>query len=147
MFLAVLLLISWPLAGSFGAIKGGEAIGVLPTILLLLAGWPLGSWALRSQGRTAWRRLTAAIAEGRPPAREVVDGALVLIGGGLLMIPGFISDLIGLSLLFPPTRGLMRIVLVRNFPSRLVVRAARFAGGPYDGASTATDVDQPKLGR
>ena len=142
----LLLLLLWAAAEIFVAIKIAEAIGVLPMLLLLLAAWPIGIWALRSQGRVAWRRLSDAVAAGRPPGREVLNGALVLLGGIMMMIPGFISDAIGLLLLLPPTRALGRIVVVRNFRSRLVVRAARFGGRyAYDVDSTATDVDQPQL--
>lgn len=145
MLFALLLMILWPVAELFVVIKVGEAIGVLLTIALLIATWPIGTWALRSQGRVAWRRLAAAVADGRPPAREVLNGALVLAGGVLLMIPGFITDVIGVCLLAPPTRALMRAVLARNLQSRVVVQATRFGRQPYDVDSTARDVDKPKL--
>jgi UPF0716 protein FxsA len=145
MFIALVLLICWPVAELVVAIRVADAIGVLDTILLLIAGWPLGVWALRSQGGAAWRRLTAALSEGRPPAREAVDGALVLIGGTLLIVPGFITDVIGILLLLAPTRAPARALLVRSMRSRFVVRAARFTGKPYDVDSTARDVDQPQL--
>jgi UPF0716 protein FxsA len=145
----LLLLLIWPIAEVFVAIKVADAIGVLYTLLLLIVTWPVGTWALRSQGRAAWRRLGDAIAAGRPPGREVLDGALVLVGGVLLIIPGFITDAIGICLLLPPTRLLMRGLLVRNLQSRLVLQATRFSrqSQPYDVESTATDVDQPRLTR
>jgi UPF0716 protein FxsA len=147
MFVALLLLIGWPLAEVYVAIQIAEAIGVIWMLLLLVAGWPLGIWALRSRGGAAWRRLGDAAALGRPPGREVLDGALVLLGGLLLIVPGFITDAFGVFLLLPPTRALLRRSLVRNFHSRLVVRATRFARRPgaYDVDSTATDLDQPSL--
>jgi UPF0716 protein FxsA len=147
MLLALLLLIAWPIAEVFVAIKVAEAIGVLPMLLLLVASWPAGSWALRSRGRAAWRRLGDAGATGRPPGREVLDGALVLLGGLLLIVPGFITDVFGLVLLLPPTRALTRRLLLRNLHSRLVVRATRFARprSRYDVDSTATDVEPPRL--
>jgi len=144
----LLLLILWPLAELFVIIKVAEAIGTLETILLLIAGVPLGTWALRSQGAAVWRRMTAAVAAGKPPAKHVIDGALVIAGGALLIVPGFITDLLGIALLFPPSRALIRILVVRNFESRLIVRTARFtrrAGSPYDIESTAVDVDPPSL--
>jgi len=144
--MVLLLLILWPVAEVLVAIKVADAIGLLPTLLLLIAGWPLGMWALRSQGRLAWRRLNDAVQAGRPPGREVLNGAFVLLGGLLLMVPGFITDVLGLLLLLPPSRALARIGVVRNFQSRLVVRAARFGGRyAYDVDSTATDVDRPQL--
>ena len=145
--LIVLFLILWPLAELFVLIKVAEAIGVLYAILLLISSWPVGTWVLRSQGRAAWRRLAAAVGAGRSPGREVLDGALILTGGLLLIIPGFISDAIGLLALLPPTRALLRRALARNLQSRLVVGATRFtrASRPYDVDSTATDLDQPQL--
>jgi len=143
----LLVLILWPLAELFVIIKVGEAIGALDTIVLLLAGVPLGVWALRSQGAAVWRRMTAAIAQGKPPARHVVDGALVVAGGTLLIVPGFITDVLGITLLLPPTRALVRTLVVRNFRSRVLVRTARFTGRPYDVDSTAVDVDPPSLRR
>jgi UPF0716 protein FxsA len=142
----LVMFVLWPLAELYVVIKVAEAIGVLDTIVLLIAGWPLGTWAVRSQGRAVWRRMADAVAAGRPPAREVLDGALILLGGGLLIIPGFISDAIGILLLLPPTRALVRAVVVRNFQSRLMVRAVRFTHRPVDDVdSTATDIDQPQL--
>lgn len=143
--LFILFLIVWLVAELFVVIQVAEAIGILLTIVLLIAGWPLGIWALRSQGRTAWRRLTVAVSEGRPPTREVVDGALVLLGGILLMIPGFITDVLGICALLAPTRVLMRRLLIHNFRSRVVVRAAGLGHQPYDVDSTAKDLDQPRL--
>jgi UPF0716 protein FxsA len=145
MLVALLLLICWPVAEVYVAVKVADAIGVLYTVLLLLASWPLGTWAVRSQGRIVWRRLTAAAAEGRAPAREVLDGAIVLIGGALLMVPGFITDVLGLVLLLPGFRSLTRRAFARNIRSRFVVRTARVARRHYDVDSTARDLDQPRL--
>jgi UPF0716 protein FxsA len=154
-FLAFIFLIAWPIAELYVIVRVAEAIGVLLTIVLLIAACPLGWWATRSVGAAAWRRLRVALAEGRPPGREVLDGALVVLGGGLLIVPGFISDAIGLLLLFPLTRAPLRALLVRNFRSRLVVQAGRFGGrpgggqrpgaGPRDVEGTATEVDPPQI--
>jgi UPF0716 protein FxsA len=140
--------IFWLLAEIYVSIRVADAIGVLATVLLLIAGWPVGAWALRSQGGAAWRRLGAAVGAGRSPGREVLDGALILFGGTLLIVPGFITDLLGILLLLPPTRALMRRSLSRNLKSRLVIRATQFgpSARPYDVDSTATDVEQPQLG-
>jgi UPF0716 protein FxsA len=147
---ALLLLILWPVAELFVAIKVAEAIGVLLTVVLLIAGMPVGVWLTRSEGRAAWRRLSAAVAAGRPPGRAVIDGALVLVGGVLFIVPGFISDLLGLSLLLAPSRSAVGSAIARNFQSRLVVAATRFSGRPrsdYDVDSTASDIDRPRLHR
>jgi UPF0716 protein FxsA len=146
--LFLFLLVLWPIAELFVAVKVADAIGVLLTIVLLIASWPVGSWLLRSEGRAAWQRLSAAIAAGRPPGRPVIDGALALVGGVLFLVPGFITDVLGACLLLKPTRGLARRFIERNFRSRLVVRATRFSGGgqsSYDVDSTAHDVDPRHL--
>jgi UPF0716 protein FxsA len=145
--LFLLLAVLWPVAELFVAIQVAHVIGAVPTIVLLIAGWPIGRWALRSQGAAAWRRLGMALDERRTPTREVVDGALVVIGGILLMIPGFISDVIGILFLLPPTRALTRPLLLRNLRSRTVLRATQFSrrSSPYDVESTATDIEQPQL--
>ena len=147
--LPLLLLLLWPVAELIVIIKVAEAIGVLLTLALLLVGWPLGAWAIRSQGRAVLRRMAVAVNEGRVPGREVLDGALVLLGGTLLMIPGFISDAVGLVLLLPPARIPLRRLLARNMRSSFVTSTVRFTtrGRVYDVDSTASDVDRPELGR
>jgi UPF0716 protein FxsA len=147
--LIALLLICWPLLELFVAFEVSQLIGVTWTVLLILFSVPVGMWAVRSQGRAVWRRLADGIAIGRPPARDVLDGALVLLGGVLFILPGFVSDLLGALLLLPPSRGGVRRLLVRNFQGRFVRRMGAFStGGPnYDVDSTATDVEQPRLGQ
>jgi UPF0716 protein FxsA len=147
--LPLLLLVFWPVAELIVIIKVAEAIGVLLTLALLLAGWPLGIWAIRAEGRGVLRRMAAAVNEGRVPGREVLDGALVLLGGTLLMIPGFITDVIGLLLLLPPARIPLRRLLARNMRSSVVTQTVRFTtrGNAYDVDSTASDIDRPGLGR
>jgi len=143
----VLIPIVWLLAEVFVAIKVAEAIGVLAMLLALVVSWPIGGWALRSQGRAAWRRLSVAVSEGRSPGREVLDGVLILIGGVLLIIPGFLSDVVAVCALLPPTRALLRRQLAGNLHRRFIVTSTRFTAPPqtYDVDSTATDVDQPHL--
>jgi UPF0716 protein FxsA len=147
--LIALLMIAWPVAELLVAIKVAGVIGVLATVLLLIAGWPLGLWAMRTQGRVAWRRLQAAVAAGRTPAREVLDAALVLMAGALLIVPGFITDAIALLLLAPPTRALARAAIRRNVRGRFVTRVtgASRRGSAYDVDSTARDIDPPPLPR
>jgi UPF0716 protein FxsA len=148
MFIALLLLIVWPLAELFVVIQVADAIGVLNTIVLLILGLPLGVWVIRTEGAAVWRRLTIAIAEQRTPTREVLDGVLVLLGGLLLIVPGFITDAVGILLLLPPTRIVARLLLGRNLQSRLVTSTVGFANRsrPFDAEATATDIDQPQLG-
>jgi UPF0716 protein FxsA len=110
-FALVLLFIAVPIAELAVIIQVGQWIGVWPTIALLLLDSILGAALLRAQGRLAWARFNLALAEGRVPAREVFDGAAVLVGGALLLTPGFITDVFGLLLLIPPTRAVIRRLL------------------------------------
>jgi UPF0716 protein FxsA len=155
-----LLFVIWPLAELFVIIKVSEAIGFLWVLLLLIVTWPIGTRILRAEGRRAWRQFVEAIQAGRAPGSEVLNGALVLLGGLLLLVPGFITDAIGLLLLIPPTRALARRTVERHHSSRWVNRAANFGGGfggnrrgpggsqggnDYDVDSTAVDLDNPEL--
>ncbi|MGO9753565.1 MAG: FxsA family protein [Solirubrobacteraceae bacterium] len=143
--------ILWLVAEIFVAIKVSDAIGVLATMLALAASIPIGLWAMRSQSRGVMRRLAGAVAERRTPTREVIDGALVLIGGMLLIIPGFITDVLGLVLMVPPTRALTGKGILRKGRSYLIARVVRFdpthfgtAPQAYDVESTAREVPPPK---
>jgi UPF0716 protein FxsA len=146
----VLLFIVVPIAELAVIIQVGEAIGVWWTIALLIADSLLGSLLMRHQGRAAWRRFTESVGSGRVPAREVLDGALVLFGGAMLLTPGFLSDILGALLLLPPTRAVIRGVLVRRFGRRLVVSMTSpprrgAPGGPADVQGTAVDLDADRL--
>jgi UPF0716 protein FxsA len=140
----VLLFIAVPLAELAVIIQVGQAIGVWWTIGLLLVDSLIGSWLMRHQGRASWRRFNAALQEGRVPTREVLDGALVIFGGALLLTPGFITDILGLVLLVPPSRALVRAVLARRLAHRMIVSAGRMRTPPpsgYDVEGTAVDIE------
>lgn len=129
--LLLLLLIVVPLVELYVIIQVGQAIGVLWTIALLLADSVLGGVLMRSQGRRAWRRFTTTMSEGRVPAKETLDGALVIFGGAFLMTPGFVTDIFGFTLLAPPTRAAIRALLLRRFSAGM---AFAVRGGPFGGA-------------
>jgi UPF0716 protein FxsA len=137
----VALFIALPLAELYVILKVGDAIGALWTIALLAADSVLGSLLLRAQGRSVWRRFNEALAGGRMPHREVLDGVLVVFGGAFLITPGFITDIIGLLLLVPPTRAVIRRVLVRRLGKRIAVTAV--GSQPFDVEGTATEYDAP----
>ena len=130
--LLVLLFIVVPIAELYVIIQVGEAIGVWPTLLLLLLDAIVGSWLLKHEGRAAWRRFNEALAERRIPAKEVADGFLVILGGALLIAPGFITDIFGILFLIPPTRALARKVLHRWTVGRVAI--VGFPGGSVGGS-------------
>jgi UPF0716 protein FxsA len=145
----VLLFIVVPIAELAVIIQVGQAIGVWWTIAILIADSILGSVLMRAQGRAAWRRFNDAVRAGRVPAREVLDGALIVFGGLLLLTPGFLTDILGLVLLIPPTRAVVRAVLVRRLEHRMVraATAQRSRSRTHDVEGTAVDVDSERLDR
>jgi UPF0716 protein FxsA len=150
--LLVILFIVVPIAELALLIQVGQVIGVWWTILLLVADALIGSWLLRTQSRAAWRRFNEALAGGRVPHREVVDGVLVIFGGVLLLTPGFITDIFGVLFLLPPTRVLLRGLLVRRGALKLMGAMPGTASPPSNGRyhpddieGVATDIDSDRL--
>ena len=126
MFLLVIAFIVIPIAELYVIIQVGNAIGLIPTLVLLLLDALLGSMLLRQQGRAAWIRFNRALAENRLPHKEVFDGVLIIFGGALLITPGFITDIFGLILLIPPTRAIVRAISARIVRRRLAMGGATF---------------------
>lgn len=83
----------------------GSVIGFWPTITLLVVDSLVGAYLVRNEGRKAWHAFRAALSEMRWPGDEVAQGALVLVGGALLLTPGFVTDLLGLAMVVPVTRS------------------------------------------
>ena len=129
MLFLVVIFILVPIAELYVIIKVGEAIGLVPTLVLLLADALLGSLLLRYQGRAAWIRFNRALAEGRVPHKEVFDGVLVIMGGALLLTPGFLTDIVGLIFLIPPTRAVIRAMSSRFVRRRLALGGAVWSFG------------------
>lgn len=118
--LLLLAFIALPIAEIYVIIQVGQVIGPWWTILLLIADSIIGSWLLRREGGRAWRALQSALSQGRMPARELADGILILIGGTLMISPGFVTDIFGILLILPFTRPVGRQVLARVITRRLV---------------------------
>ena len=158
--LLVLIFIVVPLVELYVIVQVGQEIGVLPTLVILLLDSILGSWLLKTQGRVVWRRFNEAMAAGRMPHSEIIDGVLVIFGGAFLITPGFITDLFGVLLLLPPTRAAFRRMTRRVLERRMLVRvggAAVRAGragraergvppdADYDVEGTASEIhDDPR---
>lgn len=120
--LLLILFIVVPLAELYVILAVGDAIGLVPTIVLLAADSILGTVLLRTQGRAVWRRFQEAMGAGRMPHREVQDGVAVIFGGALLLTPGFLTDIVGFLLLLPPTRRPLIAFANRRFASSMVSR-------------------------
>jgi UPF0716 protein FxsA len=145
MVLLVLLFLVAPLVELAVIVQVAGALGVLNTIGLLIAVSLVGAWLAKREGLLTLRRIQAALGRGDLPSREVADGALILMAGALMIAPGFISDVVALLLLFPPTRAVIRPVLVRSLAkrgrARVTVMGTRGAGGRGPGADDVWDVE------
>ena len=119
-WLLVALFIIVPLVEIYVITQVGQAIGPWWTILLLVVDSILGSWLIKHEGGRAWRALREALNSGRMPAKELADGALILIGGTLMLAPGFVTDAFGILMILPFTRPVFRRLLTRVVATRLV---------------------------
>jgi UPF0716 protein FxsA len=131
--MALVLLLAFvavPIAEIFVIIKVGQAIGALWTILLLIADSVIGARLVAWQGRNAWSRFQQAVAAGRVPHNEILDGVLIVLGGAFLLTPGFITDVLGVVLLLPPTRALVRRAVAHSIRRRGAVTRVVFFAQP-----------------
>lgn len=142
--LIFLFLLAMPVLELAVIVQVAQEIGVLETLVLLVAISMTGAWLLKQQGLATWRSLQAAMARGEVPTKEATDGALILFGGALLLTPGFVSDVFGIVLLLPPTRALVKSMFRRLLGSWAIKRAGP-AGQVY--SATVTRVRRgPKSG-
>jgi UPF0716 protein FxsA len=126
-FWLVGLFVVVPIIEIYVIIQVGQAIGAVPTILLLIVESLIGAWIVKREGRRAWVALRDTVRAGSLPGRELIDAALVLVGGTLLLAPGFVTDVFGFFLVLPVTRPLARRVVQVEVNRR----AARRMSGAY----------------
>lgn len=125
--LLVGLFIAVPLVEIYVIVLVGHAIGVVPTIALLLAESLFGAWLVKHEGRRAWRALAETFRSGQLPERQLIDAALVLAGGILLLTPGFVTDAAGFFCVVPLTRPLARRLVTFVLSRRLARRTQGYA--------------------
>ncbi len=147
--LLVLLFILVPIVEIWAITQVAGWISWPWTIVLLIVDSILGSWLLRREGARAWQRFRETLGQARIPAVEVVDGALIIFGGALLLTPGFVTDIVGLACLIPPTRKLLNVLLRRTVLARLGLGAVKTVSGggprgPLPGASIDVEVVEVK---
>ena len=104
----ILIFILVPVAELGVLLFSGQTIGVWPTLILLIVTGLLGSYLAKKQGINTIRKVQEQIQFGRVPGNEILDGLCVLFGGILLLSPGFLTDILGLILLLPFTRALIK---------------------------------------
>lgn len=127
-WLVALLFFGVPLLEIVVLIQVGQAIGPWWTILLLVLDSIIGAWLIKREGRRAARALGAALSSGRMPASELADGILILVGGTLMLSPGFVTDVFGILMILPFTRPWGRRLLTRMVAARLTAYPPGFPG-------------------
>ncbi len=121
-----LALLAWPLAEIAGFVVVGRALGLWSTLALVILTGLLGAFLMRQQGLHLLRKLSAESQRGEVPARSVVDGAMIVIAGILLLLPGFLTDILGLALFLPIVRRFLWSLIGRRF-----VVARSYSGGGF----------------
>jgi len=109
-----ILFLTIPLIEIYLLLKIGSIIGAFPTILTVVGTAILGAWLLRIQGFSTWRRLQKTLERGEVPAIEIVESLILLVGGALLLTPGFFTDAFGFLCLMPPMRQRFALYLIKN---------------------------------
>jgi UPF0716 protein FxsA len=140
-WLLALAFIAVPVLEIYVIIQVGQVIGAWWTILLLVVDGVVGSWLVKHEGRRAWRALRAALEAGRMPSTELADGMLILVGGTLMISPGFVTDVVGVLLILPFTRPLGRRVLTRFVNRRLRGRVQVMTATPRTARRPGTGPD------
>ena len=135
-----------PLAEIACFILVGRRIGLFPTLSLVVFSAVAGVVLMRIQGFGVLARLRQSAQEGRAPGKELLDAAMILIAGILLLIPGFLTDIVGLALFLPPVRGFLWNRLMRNVV--VVDIGGRQPGGhPKTGPERTIDLDESDFRR
>ena len=120
--LLFLLFLVVPFAELYVILQVGQQIGVIETIAVLVAMSMIGGALVKREGFGVVRRAQARVNAGQVPGRELVDGAMILFAGALLMTPGFLTDVIGILLLLPPVRAVLRGRVIKALRNRVVIR-------------------------
>jgi len=119
MLVLIVLFVLVPLAELYVIVQVGQVIGVVETIVLLLLVSILGAWLAKREGLGVFRRARQQLDAGRVPAAEIIDGILVLLAGALMLVPGFLTDIVAIFLLIPPVRAGARALLRRRYLGKL----------------------------
>jgi UPF0716 protein FxsA len=125
----------------------GQAIGVLATVALLILASLIGAVLLRREGTRTLAAFAEALRTRRPPHRELIDGMLIAAAGVFIVLPGFVSDALGLLLLLPPIRAMVRRRMLRSISLHTPVSRhtpVRFAPGDVVEGEV---VDEPRTPR
>lgn len=137
---ALLLLVVGPILELWFILQVADVIGGWQTIALLLVEGIIGSWLIKREGRSVIRRIDERLKAHDLPTRELADGFLILMAGVLMLTPGFLTDIVGFALLFPPTRAIARAALLRRFTARMGQGLSFVSGPMFGGGRSGGDV-------
>ena len=140
----LLVFVVVPIAELYTIIKVGGAIGFLNTFGLIVLVAVIGGWLMKREGLRVWRRFNETVAAGRAPTKEIIDGVLVLAAGALMLTPGFITDVFGILMIFPPTRAVFRSYILRRTKAGSFGFVTRIGHRPSQGDFIDTDATEPR---
>lgn len=153
--LIALLFLAVPIIELLVIVSAAQAIGTPQTLVLLLVVSIVGAWLVKVEGLGVWRRFSTTLARGEMPHREIVDGVLILAAGAFMLTPGFVTDAVGLLFLAPPSRAVIRAMVLKRVTPGVGVNApygfaggaagptAGSAGGVWDTTGWESDPDRP----
>ena len=148
MFLLIIsLIVVAPLIELYVIVQVGQNIGLFPTIALLIAVSAVGTTLIKREGIKVYREFVAAIQRGEEPAEQLVHGVCLLAAGVLMLAPGFMSDIVAILLLVPPTRVLIAKLVLRKSTAKVTVIRATHTGpivevtGEIGGSNNIIDVE------
>ncbi|MDQ7864954.1 FxsA family protein [Peribacillus frigoritolerans] len=114
-----MFIIAMPVVEIIVLLLSGNLIGFWPTLFLIVATGLIGAYLAKRQGMETWKKAQEQIRYGMMPGNEIIDGICIFIGAALLLSPGLISDIMGLILVFPPTRNLLKPIVIRFIMNRM----------------------------
>jgi UPF0716 protein FxsA len=130
--LIISLVVVLPLIELYVIVQVGQSIGLLPTIVLLIAISAIGTSLVKREGIKVYQDFTATLQRGEEPSTQIVQGFCILAAGVFLLAPGFISDVLAISLLLPPTRALVVAIMSRRHKDGITVIRATHTGPIVD---------------
>lgn len=114
-------------------IQVDRLIGFGPTVGLIIVTGIAGSYLARREGVHTWRRLNSRLSKGDLPGKELIDGVIILVAGALLVTPGVLTDIVGFLGLLPPTRAIIRRILMRRFRAKMQEGSMQVQFGIFGG--------------
>lgn len=143
MLILALLFVVVPIAELYVFVQMSHAVGFFDALGLLIVVSIVGAWLVKHEGLRTWVRFNEQVRAGKVPSREIADGVCLLLAGALLLAPGFVTDVVGILLLLPPVRAVLRALILRRVTGKAAVVKATYGGRIYDASVHDTEVNRP----